>query len=29
MLDEEHRLRGFENKMLWKIFGSRREEVAR
>jgi hypothetical protein len=29
MLDEELRLRGFENKVLWKILGSRREEVAR
>jgi len=28
-LDEEHRSRGFENKVLWKVLGSRREEVAR
>jgi hypothetical protein len=27
-LREEHRLRVFENRVLWKIFGPKREEVA-
>jgi hypothetical protein len=27
MLREEHRLKAFENRMLWRIFGPRRNEV--
>jgi hypothetical protein len=26
-LKEEHRLRVFENRVLWRIFGSKRDEV--